>query len=297
MPEPISDAFRAFDALVRPAADDLDDSAGFRDGVEAALRGRPGIIGIEPAGSFSHGTAVRGSRLDLLVVLDGPRSRSATRAAESLAAAVPGDVVTAALGSVSTAAGRVVLDRVGGIGLHLIPAYAREDSQWVPDAAGRWVRHRPGAREMLLDRIDDDGSLRALIRLLLAWKHRQGVPVSSYYLETAAIRQSLQQRSFSLLWDLCWLWESLASGGLVNLPDLSSPDQTQGVRPAASLGRAIEVQFPVERAASSARGAVNAYLDGDLDTAHAYLVALFGGDFPELAPAEPVGWDAPPDPL
>jgi hypothetical protein len=54
------------------------------------------------------------------------------------------------------------------------------------------------------------------------------------------------------------------------------------VRACATLARAIEAQFPIERAASSARGAIGAYMDGDLDATEAYLRALFGDDFPEL---------------
>ncbi|MEB0014883.1 hypothetical protein QN416_25120, partial [Glaciimonas sp. Cout2] len=65
----------------------------------------------------------------------------------------------------------------------------------LPDAARRWVAVRPGARQRLIDRLDE-GSLRASIRLLLAWKYRTGLGVSSYYLETAAVRQTLDQPSF-----------------------------------------------------------------------------------------------------
>ncbi|RFA19074.1 hypothetical protein B7R25_13260 [Subtercola boreus] len=137
---------------------------------------------------------------------------------------------------------------------------------------------RPGAREQLIARIDDgDAHLRTLIRLVLAWKHDNRVPVSSYYLETAVIRQALRQPSFNLLWDLCWLFEQTAQDDLMNLPDLSSPSQVQRVRAADTLGRRIEAQVPLDAAAAHARAAVNAYLDDDRGTVDARLTALFGG--------------------
>ncbi|MDF2443496.1 MAG: hypothetical protein JWR01_1699, partial [Subtercola sp.] len=147
-----------------------------------------------------------------------------------------------------------------------------------PDAARRWVLNRPGAREQLIDRIDDS-HLRSLMRLLLVWKHVNRVPVSSFYLETAVVRQALRQPSFNLLWDLCWVFEQLAHDDLVGLPDLSSPSQVQKVRAANTLGRRIEAQGPFDDAAIHAREAVNAYLDDDRPVVDARLAELFGDSF------------------
>jgi hypothetical protein len=138
-----------------------------------------------------------------------------------------------------------------------------------------------GARESLLNRIDD-GNLRPLIRLVLTWKHRAGVELSSYYLETAVVRQALQQPSFSILWDLCWTLEQLAADDLMNLPDVSSPVPKQTVRAAASLAKRIEAGYPLQAAASAVRGAVNAYLDDDPATVNERLGAVFGPDFPRV---------------
>jgi hypothetical protein len=209
--------------------------------------------------------------------------------------------------------GSLVLERLGTPGLRLIPALESEHPDdvgevagagelRVPDASGRWVRHRPVARSVLLSRLEGGGAggdgggggsgggvagdarggggVRALIRLLLAWKHRQAVPISSYYLETVALRQALQQDSFSVLWDACWVWERLRLDGLTRVPDPTSPDGRQGVRATATLAGAVAAQYPVERAATSSRAAVNAYLDGDLETSGAYLRMVFGSDFP-----------------
>ena len=294
MPDEIAAAFAAFEAVLAPSAEEALECELWLGALVPDLLAQPGVRGVSASGSWAHGTAVRGwSSVDLLVHLPGARPRSASRAVEVLASAVGGVRPGEATGRVEISGGdSLIVPRIGTAGIRLIPVFASAgpaaeqgwsgEVLWVPDAAHRWVRHRSGAREMLLSRIDDDGAVRSLIRLLLAWKHRHGIAVSSYYLETLALRQALGQRSFSLLWDLCWLWERLALEGLVPVPDLTSPSQTQPVRPAASIARAVEAQYPVERAATSARGAVNAYMDGDLDRAGAYLAAIFGDDFPQL---------------
>ncbi|MCS5733685.1 hypothetical protein [Herbiconiux daphne] len=289
MPDVIAEAFHAFAEHVRPTAGDVERAQQLRDRVANELMEDAAVLRVVDTGSFAHGTAVReSSHFDVFVVLRGAKPKSVARSIDVLRAAAAG--APAAL--VSASAESVLVEQLGAPGIRLIPAYEAaaeagsslggSDLLWVPDVARRWVRHRAGARTVLLSRIDDDGSVRALIRLMLVWKHRQDVGISSYYLETAAIRQALQQSSFSLLWDQCWLWERLADDALSPLPDLTSPSQTQSVRAAASLARAIEAQFPLERAASSGRGAVSAYMDGDLDAATAYLRALYGSDFPEL---------------
>jgi hypothetical protein len=291
VPDVIAGAFEAFAAQLRPAPDDVEGATRLVARVSEGFMSAGSVLRLVETGSFAHGTAVRGESLfDVFVVLSGAKPKSLARSLELLRATLP--PLPAAIATVR--AGSVVLEQVGAPGVRLIPAYEATggsgtgsgavtgaDLLWVPDVAHRWVRQRPSAREVLLSRIDD-GSLRGLVRLLLTWKHRQAIGVSSYYLETAAIRQALQQPSFSLLWDLCWLWEQLATDALMPLPDLTSPSQTQSVRAASSLARVIEAQFPLERAASSGRGAVNAYIDGDLDAVTAYLRALFGADFPAL---------------
>ncbi|MFB2598231.1 hypothetical protein ACEXQE_10595 [Herbiconiux sp. P17] len=286
MPEQIADAFLAFGEAVRPSAADVDASTQLRNRIADSVATESRVLRMVDTGSFVHGTAVRGGSLfDVVVVLRGAKPKSLARSLELLHAVIPVDALSAA----AIRDDSLVIEHLGSPGVRLIPAYEASgdpgdtaDSLWVPDAGHRWVRHRPAARTVLLSRIDDDGSVSTLIRLLLAWKHRQGVAVSSYYLETVAIRQALQQRSFSLLWDLCWIWERLSTDALAPVPDLTSPSQTQPVRACVTLARAIEAQFPIERAASSARGAIGRYMDGDLDATEAYLRALFGDDFPEL---------------
>lgn len=302
MADEISIAFQAFDEDLRPGPDDVAPVMALRDEVAFRLEADPSVLRVVEGGSWLNGTAVRDrSRLDLFVAV-GARARPPARLAGSLVPLLPGDLLIDPQSD-----GSLVLERLGTPGLRLIPALESEHPDGagetagsgelrVPDASGRWVRHRPVARSVLLSRLDGagggsagvgvgvggegGGGVRGLIRLLLAWKHRQAVPISSYYLETLALRQALQQHSFSPLWDACWVWERLRLDGLTRVPDPTSLDGRQGVRATATLAGAVAAQYPVERAATSSRAAVNAYLDGDLETSGAYLRMVFGTDFP-----------------
>ncbi|WP_368496502.1 hypothetical protein [Herbiconiux sp. A18JL235] len=294
MIDEVADALAGFAASLRPSEAEARAAAAVARALVAPLLADGLALSAVDAGSFAHGTAVAGSSLfDVIVVLRGSRPRSPAKALETMLAGLETSGSPAA--TVQSDSLVMTADAATGTpGVRLLPAYehatgggpdapgATAAAVWVVDAARHWVLCRPAARGVLLSRIDIDGSVRELVRLLLAWKHRLDVPVSSYYLETVALRQTLQQPSFNRLWDLCWVWEALSDAGLVPVPDPSSPSLVQPVRAAPRLAGAIEAGYPVERAASSSRGAINAYLDGDAATASAYLRALFGDGFPEL---------------
>ncbi|UFS57463.1 hypothetical protein [Subtercola endophyticus] len=312
MLENIESVFRSFDESIRASTDEKERLVQLRNRAVDVLATEPRVLRVVDAGSYRHGTEVgQHSWFDVLVVLSG-KPTSAAKASELVAAAVAplGDPETGGIGPGATGLGYAGLGdagldeiALGGAGrwavgaapddgppgLRLIPAFeapssisaAGGDVVVLADPAKRWVATRIGARETLLSRIDDDG-LRPLIRLVLAWKHRVRASMSSYYLETAVIRQALQQPSFSVLWDLCWTFEQLAADDLMTLTDISSPVPRQGVRAAASLARRIEGGYLVEPAAALLRSAVNASIDGDNTIVGDRLRALFGPQFPAL---------------
>lgn len=291
--------FRGFDEMTRATAAERAELEGLRDAVVAALLDSGMVVAAIDAGSYRRGTEIGGSsHWDVLAVLAPGRRVSLGQALDALRSAVPEPVAdmvavngaaTAAGATVSTAADSLLARRSPAdvTGVRIIPAIeagtrAASDTVLVPDAARRWVAARPAARDALLDRIDTDGSLRRLVRLVLAWKHRFAVPLSSYWLETAVLRQALQQRSFDPLWDLCWILEQAVDDDLSAIPDPTSPSGRQPVRPAATLARRIELQYVVEAAARRVRDAVDAYLDDDTDGVIAALRDVLGQDVPPL---------------
>ncbi|MEF2977568.1 hypothetical protein [Subtercola sp. YIM 133946] len=308
----IESAFREFDEITRAPEQERARLTAARDGVADALAGDPRVLRVVDAGSYRHGTEVGGrSWFDVLVVLSGKPS-SVARAVDlvNTVASGRGDAVNALVapltsGSAVTApsgalpsrvvaaagAGLTGAGAVGSVppGIRLVPAFEAPaglaapggDIVLVADAARHWVASRVGAREILLNRVDD-GTMRPLIRLVLAWKHRVRAAVSSYYLETAVIRQALQQPSFSPLWDLCWAFEQLAADDLMTLTDVSSPNAKPGVRASASMSKRIETGYLVDAAAAMMRSAVNASIDDDWQTVSERLRALFGPHFPDL---------------
>ncbi|AXH34957.1 hypothetical protein DVJ78_05625 [Humibacter sp. BT305] len=291
--------FRGFDEVTRATPAERAELEGLRDAVVAVLLDSGAAVTALDVGSYRRGTENGGSsHWDLLAVLAPGRRPSLGQALDVLRSAVPdgvADVVpvngaaTAAGTTVGAGADSLLVRRTPAdmTGVRVIPAIesgtrAASDTVLLPDAARRWVAARPAARDALLDRIDADGSLRRLIRLVLAWKHRFAVPLSSYWLETAVIRQALQQRSFDPLWDLCWILEQAVDDDLSAIPDPTSPSGRQPVRPAATLARRIELQYVVEAAARRVRDAVDAYLDDDADAVITALRDVLGQDVPPV---------------
>ena len=285
--------FRDFDSVVRATEAERGELLDLREGVVSSVLASGVALAAVDAGSFRRGTEVGGSsHWDVLVVLRTERRLSLAQAVAALRDAVSGQLADIETGVDSIVARFGAADPTG---VRLIPAIdvgsrAASDAVLVPDATRRWVAARPAARDALLDRIDTDGALRRLIRLTLTWKHRHAVPLSSYWLETAVIRQALQQRSFDPLWDLCWILEQAVDDDLSALPDPTSPTGSQPVRPAPTLARRIEVQYVVEAAARRVRDAVDAYLDDDMETVTTALRSLLGDEVPGL---DAPGLDAP----
>ncbi|MDO9398331.1 MAG: hypothetical protein Q7T71_17430, partial [Herbiconiux sp.] len=83
MADSLALAFAEFDRMLRPDAADREETALERELVRVTLAAHPRVERVIEAGSWSHGTAVRGSsRFDLIVVLAGPRPRSSARVGE-----------------------------------------------------------------------------------------------------------------------------------------------------------------------------------------------------------------------
>jgi hypothetical protein len=291
--------FRAFDEVTRATAGERAELEALRDAVVAPLLDSGAIVAAIDVGSYRRRTEVGGSsHWDVLAVLAPGRRISLGQALDALRSAIPelvADVVpvngaaTAAGTTVGTGADSLLARRgpAEATGVRIIPAIeagtrAASDTVLLPDAARRWVAARPAARDALLDRIDADGAVRRLVRLVLAWKHRFAVPLASYWLETAVLRQALQQRSFDPLWDLCWILEQAVDDDLSAIPDPTSPSGRQPVRPAPTLARRIELQYVVEAAARRVRDAVDAYLDDDTDGVIAALRDVLGQDVPPV---------------
>jgi hypothetical protein len=281
----LDEVFRDLDAVVRATDAERAELRDLRDGVVSSVLASGLALTVVDVGSYRRGTEVGGaSHWDVLVVLRADRRPSLTQAVAAVREAVSDQAADVEVGVDSLVARFASADPTG---VRLVPALdagtrAASDAVLVPDATRRWVAARPAARDALLDRIDADGALRRLIRLALTWKHRHGVPLSSYWLETAVLRQALQQRSFDPLWDLCWILEQAVDDDLSPLPDPTSPSGRQPVRPAPTLARRIELQYVVEAAARRVRDAVDAVLDDDAEAVTAALRDVLGPDVPAV---------------
>jgi hypothetical protein len=181
--------------------------------------------------------------------------------------------------TVRSAAGAVTVIEPGvRFALVIRPAFDGPDESYrIPDPAGHdaWVLTRPDSYAHRMTEWDDITNGRAvrLTRLLKAWRWQHEVPMSSFYLEMAAVRQALTTEDAGAVEDLRAIFARLASNRVAALAD---PIDADVQLPAVFRVRdADRVQAAVAHAArTTARAAEREHAGRHLEAAHAIAATM-----------------------
>jgi hypothetical protein len=173
-----------------PAAYDKYKASMRRKAIETALANSSLRVGsMFESGSWTHGTGISAkSDVDYMAVAAGARPRWPSSALETAKNAVKGCYEY--VWDVRVSSPVIAVQFTSQPQFEIAPAWFKEKISGfsVYQIAGRsdeWVLSAPGAHLDYVNRQNDrlGKKVKPLIRLLKAWKHHAGAPVSSFYLE------------------------------------------------------------------------------------------------------------------
>ncbi|SOB89015.1 nucleotidyltransferase domain-containing protein [Streptomyces sp. 1331.2] len=285
MPKSLAVAIDEFLTKMTPSASQFSASSRHRAEVEGCINAAIGLNRSVETGSLRHGTGVSGySDADYLVSLKGdmPSSPEAILAKirDALASRFWATRIRVSRPAVvcAFANGTETVEVTPGY-LHGTGEYF---SYYIPQPGGTWMLSSPDAHLAYVNESAarfPSGKVKALIRLLKAWKYLNDVQMSSFYLEMRAAQHAMGESAIVHLIDLCMVFEDLAARAL---PDMNDPKRVGGRFSACSSDpRRLEALSKIRTAATRARRAVDASARGDEVAAFEQLNLLFAGRFPK----------------
>jgi hypothetical protein len=169
----------------------------------------------------------------------------------------------------------------------VIPGFLRTSEKGynvyeIPGAASGWIYTSPRAHLDYVTEVNQEtkikGAAKTLARYAKAWKHYNDVPMSSFYLEMQAARYISGDSSFYPILDLGHLLRRMADSGLAPMRDPQGlTGQFYACSSEANKGVAVR---QIKDAAEWMDKAADAYFDGAIATAFAYLDMVFNDEFP-----------------
>jgi len=286
MARTVNEAFDVFLTRLVPTNAQRAAGAKHRASVKSALESRLTVNNFFESGSFSHGTGVRSrSDIDAFVSLGEARPTTATALGwirDAMIARYPSTAVKVRRPA-------VVVEFGGGYETwELIPAFLTSrgtaSQQMIYDIPGQgdsWIDSAPKEHLGYVNTCNvkpSKGNAKALARLLKAWKYYNNVPVSSFYLEMRAAQHVAAQSTYTHVWNLCLLLESLDKSNLAAMNDPSGA--TGRIYACGTTAQEADALSKLSTAATRARKALDAQQADRPGDAFCYLNLLFGGNFP-----------------
>jgi Second Messenger Oligonucleotide or Dinucleotide Synthetase domain len=236
------------------------------------------------SGSWTHGTSIKAkSDVDYMAVATGTRPRWPSSALEAAKTAVKG--CDWKINDVRVSSPVIGITYYTQPDFEVAPAWFNKrisgfDVYWIAGRGDEWVLSAPGAHLVYVNQQNDRLSkkVKPLVRLLKAWKHHVGAPVSSFYLEMRTAEYAAGETSIIYDIDLRRVFNSIVAAGA---RDMNDPAHIVGRIPAcASDEKRRRTVGMLSAALSNLRAADEAMSAGDRS---AYWVAMrnvFGTDYP-----------------
>lgn len=243
------------------------------------------VLSVSEAGSFAHGTGVRG-HVDVDLMVWTRLAQKTTLPSSTLttfkAALMRHWAITAA-----TVSNPVVAVSFGSEPVfEVAPAFfSRKSGDDVVFEIGgrsdRWVESAPSVHKRYVNEQNDRLSkkLKGLIRLLKMWKYHNSVPVSSFYLEMRAAKYASQEQSILYRIDLPAVLRSILRSEAADMNDPTGV--VSGRIPACSSeANRASVRAKLRSAIASLESAEQHRKAGDSVNYWLRMTDLFGSDFP-----------------
>lgn len=284
----VNGAFDTFVDRLTPTAAQRTAGAIHRASIRNALESRLNVSTFYETGSFSHGTGVRGySDIDALVSLKDSKPTSSYTALNWVKDALEERFPST---PVQIRRPAVVVRFAGGYETwEVIPAFMTSrggKDQYVydipaPAAGSSWIDSAPKEHLAYVNECNrhaKTGAAKDLARLIKAWKYYRNVPISSFYLEMRCAQHVANIDTYIHVYDVCLVLEKLARHQLAAMTD---PRGATGyVSACSSDANRTDTLSKLDRAATRARNALDAYKEERFQDCFYYLDKLFDGRFP-----------------
>ena len=282
MPDPTLTEFA--DSLA-PAGYDRTEASARRGVIEAALRTSSlRVTSMFESGSWTHGTSIRAkSDVDYMAVATGSRPFWPSSALAAAKTAVKG--CDWKISDVQVSSPVIAITYYSQPNFEIAPAWYKErasgfDVYWIAGRGDEWVLSAPGAHLAYVNRQNDrlGKKVKPLVRLVKAWKHNVGAPVSSFYLEMRTAEYAAKETVIVYDVDLVRVMNVIVDA---DARDMNDPAHIVGRIPAcASDEKRRRTMGMLSTAISELRAADAAKAVGDR---HAYWLAMrsvFGSSYP-----------------
>jgi hypothetical protein len=259
----------------------------YRQRLHDVLSSQYRVMAFFQSGSFRHGTAVTPySDVDYLVRLHfEDKPGSSTTILNGMRKVLADNLWES--NSVYVSRPTVTVDFPGVIARYEItPGYWLRGSDdndrvlHIPAGGGAWREAAPSAHREFIARTDQErgGAVRAVARLLKAWKYEHGVPISSFYLEMRAAEHGTNHES---VFALTAVRDVVAKLVREDLPAMNDPTGlVSRIAPCASETARTTTLSALRAAQTHMDGAVRAWLANDRWEMNEALQAMWGTHFP-----------------
>ena len=275
----------AFANSLAPAAYDRTEASARRSNVEAALRRSSlAVSAMFESGSWSHGTAIKGnSDVDFMAVATGSRPAYPSSALTAAKNAING--CDSKITKVGTSSPVVQVTYYSPPNLEIAPAWYKSKTggfevYWIGGRADEWVESAPAAHLAYVNRQNDrlGRKVKPLVRLLKAWKHHVGAPVSSFYLEMRAAQHAAGESIIVYELDLPSVMRTIVAA---DARDMNDPEHIVSRIPACSSDDKRRQTVRLLNSAIASLAAANAARErGDRSAYWQAMYAVFGSDYP-----------------
>lgn len=288
MPRSIDEGFRDFISRLTPSDYESLAAQSHRKSIEQCLKNNFECQGIFRTGSFGNGTSISGySDVDYFAIIPSTSLKQdsnvtlrlmkeafQTRFWQTQGIVVRCPAVQVPFGQYVSESTEIVPAE------HIKYSKAGHRIFEIPDCNGGWRYASPDAHNDYVRTVDKkySGKVKALIRILKAWKFYRSVPISSFYLEMRTAQYCYTQDSILYIWDLRNVLKKLLD---INLGSLQDPCEISGyISPCGTQAKLDDALSKLENAFSRADKALEAYRADDISSSFSWLDLLFDYKFP-----------------
>lgn len=268
-----------------PAGYDRTEASARRSVVQGALRNSSlRVTSMFESGSWTHGTSIKAkSDVDYMAVATGRRPFWPSSALDTAKTAVKG--CDWKIKDVRVSSPVIGITYYTQPDFEVAPAWFKEriggfDVYWIAGRQDEWVLSAPGAHLAYVSQQNDrlGKKVKPLVRLLKAWKHNVGAPVSSFYLEMRTAEYASGETLIVYDIDLRNVISSMVTAGA---RDMNDPAHIVGRIPACASGeKRRRTLGMLSTALSSLRTADEARAAGDRQAYWLAMRNVFGSDYP-----------------